>query len=195
MPTYEVVYLTGAPAAGKSSLSRALRQLVQPLEFWEFGERLTAYLNSGSVTAISQEDLRRESARAAGPADIAAVDRMLIDWTSATRSSSHIVIDSHPVTKEHHGFRVTPYSLADFSRLQPTQIWMLYTRPEVAVERIRRDPGGRPLISEEEARMHTQLQASVAITYGMSVGVPVHLFDSERDPGELAAGLAQRFQK
>ena len=192
MSRYEVVYLTGAPAAGKSSLSRALRRMVNPLEVWEFGERLTAHLNQGGGTTISQEDLRRESARAATPADVAAVDRLLIDWTAQTRLASHVIIDSHPVTKEQHGFRVTPYSLADFARLQPTQIWMLYTRPEVAIERIGRDAAGRPMISLEDARMHTQFQASVAITYGMSLGIPVHLFDSERDPDELASELAAR---
>ena len=72
MSRYEVVYLTGAPAAGKSSLSRAIRRMVTPLEVWEFGERLTAHLNQGSGTTMSQEDLRRESARAATPADVAA---------------------------------------------------------------------------------------------------------------------------
>lgn len=192
MRRYEVVYLTGAPAAGKSSLSRALRRIVSPLEVWEFGERLTAYLNQRTGIPMSQEDLRRESARAATATDVAAVDRLLIDWTTQTRLVSHVVIDSHPVTKEQHGFRVTPYSLADFTRLQPTQIWMLYTRPEVAIERIGRDAAGRPMISFEDARMHTQLQASVAITYGMSLGVPVYLFDSERDPEELASELATR---
>jgi adenylate kinase len=194
MSNFQVIYLTGAPAAGKSSLTRRLRQLVDPIEVWEFGERLTAYLNETRGSDMDQTELRRQSAKAAPPEAIAAVDDMLINFVTSHRAKSHVVIDSHPVTKEHYGYRVTPYSLKRFAELQPTQIWMLYTDPSVALQRIGASPEGRPNISVEEARFHTQMQASVAITYGMSLGLPVHLFDSALDPGELAQQLAERIK-
>jgi adenylate kinase len=122
------------------------------------------------------------------------VDHWLIQWAHDTRKTSHVVIDSHPVTKERYGFRVTPYSLADFARLAPTKIWVLYCSPEVTLQRIGRDAAGRPSVTPEEARMHTHLQASVAVTYGMSLGIPVHFFDSDRDPAGLADELAARLR-
>lgn len=187
-----MIYLTGAPAAGKSSTAHALKERVRPLEVWEFGDRLRQHLSQTAPT-ISQEDLRRESARVITPADVAAVDRQLVEWTAKIRGSSHVVIDSHPVTKERYGFRVTPYSLADFARLAPTRIWVLYCSPEVTLDRIGSDAAGRPMITLEEARMHMQMQASVAITYGMSLGMPVHFFDSARDREDLLTELVGRF--
>lgn len=193
MSKFELVYLTGAPAAGKSSTARALKQRVRPLEVWEFGDRLTQHLLR-RLPNLSQEDLRRDSGKLITPEDVAAVDRGLIEWARDTRTTSHIIIDSHPVTKERYGFRVTPYSLADFSRLAPTKIWVLYCSPETTLQRISRDAAGRPLVTLEEARMHTQLQASVALTYGMSVGIPIYMFDSDRDHDGLADELAARLQ-
>jgi adenylate kinase len=191
--SFDVVYLTGAPAAGKSSAARALKQRVQKLEVWEFGDRLTQHLTN-RIPSVSQEDLRRESGGLITPEDVAAVDRWLIQWAHDTRKISHVVIDSHPVTKERYGFRVTPYSLTDFARLAPTKIWVLYCSPEVTLQRIGGDAAGRPSVTPEEARMHTHLQASVAVTYGMSRGIPVHFFDSDRDPIGLADELAARLR-
>lgn len=193
MGNFDVVYLTGAPAAGKSSAARALKQRIQKLEVWEFGDRLRQYL-ARRLPSVSQEVLRRESGGLITPDDVAAVDRWLIDWVHETRDTSHIVIDSHPVTKERYGFRVTPYCLADFARLAPTKIWVMYCSPEVTLQRIGSAAAGRPSVTHEEARMHTHLQASVAVTYGSSVGIPVHFFDSDRDPAGLADELAARLQ-
>lgn len=58
----EVVYLTGAPASGKSSLTKALKANLPELEVFEFDERLTARL-SGAGQIRSQSDLRAQSAR------------------------------------------------------------------------------------------------------------------------------------
>lgn len=140
-----------------------------------------------------QEDLRRRSAGLVTPEDVAAVDRQLVELASEARARTHLVIDSHPVTKENYGFRVTPYALDDFARLAPTQIWVLYADPETTMRRIGDDPRGRPAVTAAEAAMHTHLQASVAATYGMRLGLPVHLFDTSRlAPREVATMLAGR---
>ena len=72
---------------------------------------------------------------------------------------------------------------------------MLYTAPEVARQRIAANAQGRPQITEEEAGFHTQLQASVAITYGMHLGTAIHFFDSavpgEQLVAQLVAGLSR----
>lgn len=190
---YEVVYLTGAPAAGKSTTARLMAELVSPLEVFEFGERLTSHIERTRGGGVVQEDLRRRSSGLITPEDVAAVDRDLIAFAKEGRSRTHVVIDSHPVTKESFGFRVTPYSLADFAQLAPTQIWVLFADPETTMKRIGSNAQGRPAISAAEAAMHTHLQTSVAVTYGIGLGLPVHLFDTSRlDPGEVASMLAAR---
>lgn len=131
----EVVYLTGAPATGKSTLTRALKTRIPDLQIFEFGERLTARLaDSGQVS--DQADLRSQSARTITLNDVRAVDRELLDFVATHWATSPVIIDSHAVTKESYGYRVTPYSLKEFEKLGPTQIWVLYTAPEVARQRI-----------------------------------------------------------
>lgn len=190
----EVIYLTGAPATGKSTLTKLLKAHVADLQIFEFGERLTArLLGSGQVS--DQTDLRSRSAGAITLDDVRAVDRELLDFVATHRASRPVIIDSHAVTKESYGYRVTPYSLKEFEKLGPTQIWVLYTAPEVALRRIAANPQGRPQITEEEARFHTQLQASVAITYGMHLGTAVHFFDSAVPGKELATQLVARLSR
>lgn len=190
---FEVIYLTGAPAAGQSTTAKLLARRVSPLEVFEFGERLTAHLVAKDGRAIVQEDVRRRSASVVTPTDMRAADRLLLEFATEAWRRAPVVIDSHPVTKESFGFRITPYALDDFARLAPTQIWVLYADPETTVARIGRDKQGRLAITAAEAALHTQLQASVAATYGMRVGTPVHLFNTSRLPPEqVAAMLAGR---
>lgn len=189
----EVVYLTGAPASGKSSLTKALASIVPELRVFEYGAELTKFVSQKGAIE-TQDELRTKSSIVVTPADVDAVDRLLMEFVATNRQRSPIIIDSHAVTKEGYGFRVTPFSLEAFAKLRPTQIWMLYASPEVTRSRIARAPGGRPQISEEEARFHTQLQASVAATYAMQLGIPLHAFDSVGAPEELAANLAARLR-
>lgn len=189
---YPVVYLTGAPAAGKSSVCSALRDRIMGLEVFEYGARLTAHINEAERSSHNQSDLRAQSGRISTVEHVQALDRILMDFVADRRTKGPVVIDSHPVTKEAFGFRITPYSLADFQSLNPTHIWMLYTPAETAVRRIATEAEGRPTISLEEATMHTQLQASVAATYAMALGRSVELFDSSAPVANTADELAAR---
>jgi adenylate kinase len=190
----EVVYLTGAPASGKSSLTTSLLKDIPGLKVFAFGERLTARLRTAASVG-SQAELRTRSAQAVTPDDVRAVDEDLIAFVAANRAVAPVIIDSHAVTKESYGFRVTPYMLKDFERLRPTQIWVLYTAPEIAVARIGSDAQGRPAITAEEARFHTHLQASVAVSYSMHLGIPVHFFDAQVPLADLAGPLVERLTR
>lgn len=188
--THEVIYLTGAPAAGKSTLSRALSVQLQPLAIFEYGQRLTAYLAKRSGQPMQQEDVRAHSSAVATIADIKAVDRLLLEFVAERRQCGHVLIDTHAVTKESYGFRITAYSLDEIAQLRPTMVVVLYTAPDIAVARIGTDPGGRPMITPWEAGFHTTVQASVAVAYATSLGVPVYLLDGDRPADALAKELA-----
>ena len=188
----KVIYLTGAPASGKSSTTRMLAERLSGLLIWEYGSRLTEHVMARSADVMRQDDVRARSAGVITPEDVAHVDRALVTFVDEHRGRSPIVIDSHAVTKEAYGFRITPFSLEQFARLSPDEIWVLYASPEETRRRIEAEPGGRPMVSEEEARTHTALQASVAATYGMSLGRPVYLFDTSVPRDELVTDLAGR---
>ena len=110
------------------------------------------------------------------------------------RLSSHVIIDSHAVTKETYGFRVTPFSLRQLDKIAPTLIVVLYSEPSLLIKRITRKPQGRPLPTQYEAAFHNDLQANVALGYGIHLGIPVYFFDADRETDELAAQLARRVQ-
>ena len=188
----KVVYLTGAPAAGKSSTTRSLVERVPDLLVWEYGARLTAHIMARSTDVSSQDDLRARSAAVVTPQDVDDVDNALLAFVAENRDSCPVLIDSHPVTKEAYGYRITPFSLERFAQLAPDEMWMFYAGPDETRRRIGADSGGRPMVSEEEARMHTALQASVAATYGMSLGRPVYLFDTAAPRNELVDRLVER---
>jgi adenylate kinase len=147
----KVIYVTGAPAAGKSSMTALLAERVSDMVIWEYGSRLTEHIMARSAGVENQDDLRTRSAGVVSPKDVAEVDQALLDFVEANRAGRHVVIDSHPVTKEAYGYRVTPFSLDQFGRLAPDEIWVLYTSPVETRRRISADSGGRPMVTEEEA--------------------------------------------
>lgn len=188
----KVIYLTGAPAAGKSSTTRLLLEEVPDLLIWEYGARLTEHCAARCAEATGQHDLRAKSGDLITVEDVVEVDRALLAFVDEHRPVRHVLIDSHPVTKESYGYRVTPFSFEQFARLRPDEIWVLYASAKETRRRIEADSDGRPLVTEEEARTHTMLQASVAATYGMSIRCPVYMFDTVGPRDKLIARLVGR---
>jgi adenylate kinase len=188
----KVIYLTGAPAAGKSSTTQLLLDLQPNIAVWEYGAKLTEHCMARRDGIRGQDDLRARSSGVVTPQDVAEVDAALLEFVTTNRGRTHVLIDSHPVTKEPYGYRITPFSLEQFCQLRPDEIWVLYASPEETRRRIAAQPGGRPLITEEEARAHTMLQASVAATYGMAIGCPIYMFDTGSDRDELVSQLVGR---
>lgn len=188
----KVVYLTGAPAAGKSTTIRMLEARLSNFAIWEYGAKLTEFLQAKGRGVENQAHLRGASASIVTALDIRIVDEGLLSFVAERRGSSSILIDSHAVTKEAFGYRITPFSLEKFQMLAPDEIWVLYASPEETQRRIAADPGGRPAVTLEEAAMHTALQSSVAATYGMAIGKPVYLFDTSVPQGELVDRLIRR---
>lgn len=182
---YEVIYLTGAPAAGKSSIAEQLSTAISPIEVFNYGAEFTKHLANKHGGSFHQDDVRRNSSVLITPEDVESLDRLLLERVNEHRHASHFVIDTHAVTKEAYGFRVTPFSLQQFAELRPTKIVVMYVSPEITVSRIARNAGGRPMVTEFESGFHTALQASLAITYGSSLGIPVYYLDSDKEPAEL----------
>ncbi|NEO17683.1 MAG: AAA family ATPase [Moorea sp. SIO3E8] len=187
--------MTGAPASGKSSTLRKLEEAKPSIFRFEYGAELTKFVQERNASILDQEELRARSADIIRPEDVDGLDEKLLDQVDELRGKRPIVIDSHPVTKEIYGFRITAFSQSKIKRLQPDEIWVLFAAPDVIRERIKRAPDGRPMISEEEARTHTLTQASVAATYGVLVGAPVYFFDTDRDQEKLVSILLKRLEK
>ncbi|MBL8180000.1 MAG: AAA family ATPase [Blastocatellia bacterium] len=192
---YEVIYLTGPPASGKSTLVASLETILEPLKTFVYSKVLAEYLSENSSDKYSQDQTREMSARVITHKDIENVDKRLLAFVAENGKKSHLIIDSHAVTKEQYGFRVTPFSLPQLRKLSPTMIFSLYSEPTVNVIRIKKISQGRPQVSEFEAAFHCELQATVDLAYGINIGIPVYFLVSDRRPSDLANEIACRAKK
>ncbi len=191
MSEHEVIYITGPPASGKTTLIKRLGVAFPLVRIFVYSELLSEYITKRDRLRFSQKKLREVSAGKITPGDIWAVDQDLISEVRRARRSQHVLIDSHPVTKEHFGFRVTPFSVALLRDLAPSRICMLYADAGTVIKRIRKHPKGRPLISTFEADFHCLTQASLAIIYGVELGVPIFFYDSSKGVGKAFTQLGR----
>jgi adenylate kinase len=180
-----VVYLTGAPATGKSTLCQQLVAEVPNLKLFCYSAELRDLMNRRTASSVTETSIREKSGTLVRPEDVRATDEQLIAWVAKERERSHLVIDSHPVTKETYGFRVTAFSGEQVRRLAPDVIVCLYASPEELDRRIRADPQGRPLPTFYELGLHTQAQVDVAVQYGVLLGKPCYLVDSAQPHVDL----------
>lgn len=143
-------------------------------------------------SVLTEDGIRKLSARLVTSEDIVALDAQLVGRVQKERREAPFLIDSHPVTKEEYGFRVTAFNVETLRALNPDVIVCLYTSPEVLLERIRLSPKGRSMVRDFEAKMHIDLQVGVATQYGGLLGKPVYLIDSSISPSDLVATVAAR---
>ena len=190
MKTTKVIYLTGAPATGKSTLSRNLVKRIPDLKVFAYSEELRKRLpRKSGGPLLTEDDIRRQSARVVTAEAINQLDQELVDMVQQERCHRSILIDSHPVTKEDYGFRITGFDVPTIQRLSPDVLVCLYASSDVTRARIQVDAMGRPLPSAFESDMHTHLQASVVSQYGVVTGKPVYFFDSGCAQEELAQAV------
>jgi adenylate kinase len=134
--TFKVVYLTGAPASGKSTVSEALAASFPEICLFTYSKELARCISQKQGCEYGQNAMRRESARIISPEAVAEVDQELFEFVAANRNEKHILIDSHAVTREDWGFRVTPFSAPMLARIAPNLIVSLFTPPEITIDRI-----------------------------------------------------------
>lgn len=179
----KVIYLTGAPATGKSTLTAHVADYAKGVEVFTYSQEL-ARVTSARIGQLTQKDMREQSAKIITREDVALVDEKLIERaTSFRQRDGFLVIDSHPVTIEKFGFRVTPFTREMLSRLSPDVITCLYADAATLEARIKADAAGRPLPSQAELSRHVDLQCQVAWTYAFESGASLYFLDASL-PGQ-----------
>lgn len=189
----KVVYLTGSPAAGKTSISERLAELVPNTIHFRFGRELTELLQR--QFAVTEEDLRTSTSHVSSIDHVQQINERAIEMCANNRSTKNIIIDTHAVTTETYGFRVTPLSADQICRLQPDMIVCVIASPETTLSRIRESSRGRPELSVEQLHIQAQLQRTLVINYSILTGRPSYFLDNESQSqmkeilGELTAQL------
>lgn len=124
-------------------------------------------------------DLRSQSSKIISPQLIRDVDEELVQIVDKTKQLRPVIIDSHPVTIEQFGFRITPFTTEILKRLAPDCICMLTAPSSEIRRRILCNPDNRLIPSEEQIETHFLLQSQVVVNYGMTLGVPIYLLKTE----------------
>jgi adenylate kinase len=109
---------------------------------------------------------------------VAATDDWVVSEIGRLRSSSHIIIDSHALTREAYGFRAVPFSLVHLRDLGFDAVIALRCDAEVLLKRVKTDPGGRRELTVETAREIQILQQSLSLTYAVACACPFHVIDT-----------------
>lgn len=192
--SFEVIYLTGPPASGKSTLGRLLAKRIPTLQVFHYSKLLADHLarsSSGSGSdPVNEDHLRQHSSQIITPEDVAAVDDALITAVTDLRRTRPILIDSHPVTKESYGYRVTPFPMPKLRALAPSKVCMIYAEAAEIIHRIGAESGGRPMVNSFQADLHTFLQAQVVSAYALDLGLPLYLLDSTASVEAAAERIA-----
>jgi adenylate kinase len=191
----KTVYLTGAPGSGKTTALDGIQSRLPEVACWKYSERLAEHLHRSAGGAIDHHKLRSKSAGIVTPTDIEAVDMALSEFVASSSGLRHVIIDSHPVTKEAYGFRCTPFSAERLLSLNLDEIWVTYVDATTTLSRLRTSETGRQPVTSDEAELHTSMQASVAIQYGIAAGRPVYFFNTAAPPDDVVGQMLKRLQK
>lgn len=195
--SYKTVYLTGAPAAGKSTLARTLARDIANVEVFEFGARMSDWLRSKDPfgNGIDQTKLRSGTGPHVSMADIKAVNSVMRAWIEDRGRYSHLIVDSHQVTVEDFGLIYVPFRGDELIDLPIDEIWVVDVDPHVTIGRIKKNPKGRPLPTEHMASLHSASQMCVATTYGAMKGVPVVVLDGNNNEDQLVLFATKRLRQ
>jgi adenylate kinase len=174
----KVVMITGAAGTGKSTLVKSLLVSARPFKRIDYGQLLLDYKARQAGIQMSYDELRRDSATVITPADVFAVDEWVIGQLPGWRIETNVIIDSHPVTKEAFGYRITPYSLEQIARIAFDVVIVLVGDPTTLANRIAANPQGRPEVDSFQAAFQVQLQAAIAALYGIVCARPCFAVDT-----------------
>lgn len=186
----KTIYLTGAPATGKSTLSKFIAAQRNDVFVLSYNEILRDIINQKQGSRINDAGIRQHSSLIVSPEAVSEADSWVEEELRRRMPAQHVIIDSHAVTKEQFGFRVTPYTPYQLSGLHIDVLICLYTDSKILEDRIKDDPAGRPLPSHFELNLHISLQSSLAMQYSTMTGKPLYLLDSSANISSLAEQIA-----
>jgi len=195
MDKYKVIYLTGSPATGKTSLCHALKAEIEKLEIVSYYKLVKEYYSEKYGFEFEHEEMRRVSSQKITPDDIYNIDEWMISRLEFLRQSANIIIDSHAVTREAYGFRAVPFRTELLLRMKLDFIVSLYASPDIICKRINDNPEGRIVTSKEEISVHIGLQNALALSYSTTADCHIYFLNSQQPMDALIKWFRERVHR
>jgi adenylate kinase len=178
----KIILLTGAAGTGKSTLAQECAANIQPIFKADFGNLLLQRKRAQGYSDLTYDQLRSESAGIISPEDVRETDATFLSSLPELRSRTHVLLDSHAVTREQYGYRCTHYSFDDLRRIAFDAVVVTYCDPDVWLERRTKNTQGRPSLSRYEVQHYMNLQEAMALNYAITCGCPCFLLDTTNQP-------------
>ncbi|MGI8426323.1 MAG: ATP-binding protein [Actinomycetota bacterium] len=173
--------MTGVPGVGKTTVCSMLAaQYPGRYCHVSFGKLILEALESGE-RALSYSGLRREVSKFVTPAVIERATRLLEERARSAEPTIWTVVDSHAVSQDWYGYRVTADGPRYFAVIRYKAIVNLFANAGAVLNRTVLDRAGRHALSEKELELHSGLQAAVSICYGSLSECPVFFVDAGGD--------------
>jgi adenylate kinase len=176
-----VVYLTGVPATGKTTVSDAVAASDSRIRLFSYSEHLGRRLDA------SRDDLRSQSESIVIAEVVHAVDEELVGFVAKHRPTASVLIDSHAVTYERYCYRAIPFKRKVLAGLHLDAVICLAAAADVIAARIAENPASRQVVSVEFIEHAQRLQEGVAMSYSVVLGIPLYVLDAAAPVANVAA--------
>ena len=184
----KLLYLTGVPASGKSTITNAISHIEPSIQIIRYSDEIRRFYAQSKREHFTTSQLRAASSKIISHSDISNIDQYVLEKIQSS-SANYIVLESHALTAESYGFRATPFSIQMLKLIAPNLIVCLYSETDLIFERIKDNPQGRLLQSAEDIQVGQLLQMSLALQYGILTNAETHFVNTQQDSQVVARQL------
>ena len=186
------IYLTGIAASGKTTLAKEVALLQENIMSVSYSSLLSEHISNKYGKSIEVSELRKQSARIIEPEDIRELDNYIKNLVKNYTNEKHIILDSHAVTIEEYGIRVTPFSEKILKEINFDILISMYTDPELIIQRISENSLGRKQICRYTVESALNIQNSVLLNYASILNKPVYFLDSSKEKKFLVEWILKK---
>ena len=165
-----IILLTGVPSSGKTTATEYIKANFTKAKVIRYGEFLFK-IKKKEYPNLTYKQMRSLSASIIRKEDIAKIDSLILSIVNNNKEKHDIIIESHGVTKEKYGFRVTPYrSFKKLNNLGVDTVVYISSDTRSILKRMRSSSNGRKRVSQIQIQQNLRLQENLALAYSVLTG-------------------------